>query len=146
MPRRPLPLLGALVTTTIIVSGVLCALAWRLIDQQQALDEQRARDQLERSAETISARVAERLAAAGERLTTWAAEPSAPAGSDNAVVVSVTADAITVVPSGGLPFLPHVRRVPPARPGALAEAEAAELRDGDQARALGMYRGAQPHR
>ena len=68
VPRRSLPLIAALVATTIVVSAVLCVLAWRLIHQQHALDEQRARGQLERSADIVSARVSERLAAAGERL------------------------------------------------------------------------------
>jgi signal transduction histidine kinase len=133
-------LIAALVTTTIVVSGVLGALAWRLIDQQHALDEQRARDQLERSADTISARVSERLAAAGERLTTWAAEPSPPAGFADAVIVSVTADDTAVVPRGGLPFLPHVPGGTAVPSAALAVAEAAELRDGDRSRAMAMYR------
>ncbi len=140
MPRRPLWLTAALVTTTIVVSGVLGALAWRLIDQQHALDEQRARDQLERSADTISARVSERLAAAGERLTTWAAEPSPPAAFKEAVIVSVTEDDTTVEPRGGLPFLPHVPRGTAVPSAALAVAEAAELRDGDRPRAMAMYR------
>jgi hypothetical protein len=50
---RPLALIAALVTTTVIVSSVFGGLAWRLIGQEHAIDEQRVRDRLERSADPM---------------------------------------------------------------------------------------------
>jgi hypothetical protein len=47
--RPPHSLLAALVATTIVVTAALCWAGWRLLDQQRAIDEQRAREQLDSS-------------------------------------------------------------------------------------------------
>jgi hypothetical protein len=87
---------------------------WRLLDQQRAIDEQRARDRLENAADALAAGFLGKLADIGERLSGWVSTPSSGLPAvDGAVVVGIRPDAIDVNPRGGLPFLPIViRRLP----------------------------------
>ena len=138
MSRRPLPLAAGLIATTVVVSGVLGWLVWRLIDQQHAIDEQRARDQLERSADAVSARIGERFAAAGEQLAMWTSGERVATGLPDAVVVTITPEGSSVAPAASLPFVPFIRVRPPGLPAAFAVAESLEVRAGEQDRALTM--------
>jgi signal transduction histidine kinase len=105
--RPPHALLAALGATTIVVTAALCWAGWRLLDQQRAIDEQRAREQLESSADAIAAGVRGKLAEAGERLSVWLANPtSSPPAIDGAVVLTMSPDHIVVTPPDGLPFVP----------------------------------------
>ena len=149
MLRPPHSLLAALVATTIIVSAALGWAGWRLLDQQRAIDEQRAREQLEMSADAIASRVSGALAEAGEWLSGWASSPaSSPPVVDGAVALAIGADAVHIAPSGGLPFVPTLGTgAPPIE--AFAAIERAEFA-GDRAsgvadryRALAGSRNAQ---
>ena len=137
--------------TTAIVSAVLGWLVWRLLAQQHAIDQQRARDHLERSADAVSARIGERFADAGERLTTWASGDGIPTGLPDGVVVTITENGSVVAPQGSLPFVPFTRPVSSPLPPAFIAAEAVELGGSDDSRAIPMYRalstvGDAPHR
>ena len=149
MLRPPLSLLAALVATTTIVTAALGWAGWRLLDQQRAIDEQRAREQLEMSADAIALRVSGALAEAGEWLSGWASSPaSSPPVVDGAVALAIGADAVHIAPSGGLPFVPTLgTAAPPIE--AFAAIERAEFA-GDRAsgvadryRALAGSRNAQ---
>ena len=48
-------LLAALVSTSVVVTMALAWAGWRLLDQQRAIDEQRARDRLEHAADALAA-------------------------------------------------------------------------------------------
>ena len=110
MRRRGQPLLAVLLATTVVVTAALCWAGWRLLDQQRAIDDQRAREQLETRADAIAATVRGKLAEAGERLTVWLAAPdwTAPA-VDGAVIVAIGPAEVRVAPEGRLPFVPVVR-------------------------------------
>ena len=107
-------LLAALVSTSVVVTMALGWAGWRLLDQQRAIDEQRARDRLEHAADALAAGFLGKLADTGERLSGWVSTPSSTLPAvDGAVVVGIRPDAIDVNPRGGLPFLPIViRRLP----------------------------------
>ena len=70
-----------------------------MLDQQRAIDEQRARDQVESSADLVAADIRGKLAEAGERLSGWLSNPSSPAPAiDGAVVVAGRPNGIDVNP------------------------------------------------
>jgi len=149
MLRPPNTLLAALVATTIIVTAALGWAGWRLLDQQRAIDEQRAREQLEMSADAIASRVSGALAEAGEWLSGWASGPaSLPPVVDGAVALAIGPDAVRISPSGGLPFVPTLRTAAPPIEAfaAIERAEfAADRPSGvaDRYRALAASRDAQ---
>lgn len=108
---RPHSLLAALVTTTTVVTAALCWAGWRLLDQQRAIDEQRARQQLESAADAVAAGVRGKLAEAGERLSGSLASPTSSTPSvDGAVVLTVSPGEVRVAPRGGIPFVPVLPR------------------------------------
>jgi nitrogen-specific signal transduction histidine kinase len=102
-------LIAALVATTLVVSAALGWAGWRLLDQERALDEQRTRDRIESAADALAAGIRGKLAEAGERLSGWLSDPSAPVPAiGGAVVVGVRPDSTDVTPAGELPFVPAV--------------------------------------
>lgn len=140
MLRPPQSLLAALAATTVVVTVAVCWAGWRLLDQQRAIDEQRAREQLDSSADAIASRITGRLAETGEWLSAWVASPaSLPPEVDGAVALAVDAEGIRIVPDRGLPFVPAV--VPPRRPAEVfVAAERLEFVDHRPADAAARYR------
>ena len=109
MLRPPRSLLAALAATTLVVTLAVSWAGWRLLDQQGAIDDQRAWEQIETSADALAADVRGNLAETGERISAWVADPAAlPPVIDGAVVVAITAEQLLVAPAGGLPFVPVV--------------------------------------
>jgi signal transduction histidine kinase len=138
--RPPQSLLAALAATTVVVTVAVCWAGWRLLDQQRAIDEQRAREQLDSGADAIASRISGRLAETGEWLSAWVVSPaSLPPAVDGAVALAVDADGIRIVPDGGLPFVPAV--VPARRPAdAFVAAERLEFLDNRPGDAAARYR------
>lgn len=96
-------------STTLVVTAALSWGGWRLLDQQRAIDDQRAHEQVESAADAVAAGIRGKLAEAGERLSGWVSNPrSAVPAMDGAVVVGMRSDGIDVNPTGGLPFVPVV--------------------------------------
>jgi signal transduction histidine kinase len=122
--QSPTRSLAGLVSTAVVVTIALGWAGWRLLDQQRAIDEQRARDRLENTADAVAAGFLGRLAETGERLSAWVSSPSSALPAvDGAVVVGIRPDRIDVYPTGGLPFLPvAIRRSPPLEVFASLEA------------------------
>ena len=145
--RRPgHSLTTALVATTVVVTAALCWAGWRLLDQQRAIDDQRARAQLESGADAIAAAVRGRLAEAGERLTAWPAAPSSAVPTiDHAVVVAIGPDRVRVAPEGGVPYVP-IDRDPPSSTTAFASIESAEYAASPPAEIAERYRPLATHR
>jgi signal transduction histidine kinase len=131
-------LLGALAITTVVVTAALGWAGWRLLDQQRALDEQRAQDRVESAADAVAAGVQGRLADAAERLSGWVATPSSPVPMvKGATVVVIRNHSVEVNPPGGLPYVPVVVDAGPET--AFAALEETEFR-GDATRAIAGYR------
>jgi signal transduction histidine kinase len=132
-------LLAALVSTAVVVTAALGWAGWRLLDQQRAIDEQRARNQAESVADAVAAGIRGKLAEAGERLSGWVSNPSSAVPAiDGAVVVGTRPDGVDVNPAGGLPFVPvaiEASRITDR----FAALEAIEF-GGDPARAVVGYR------
>jgi signal transduction histidine kinase len=140
MARRGHSLLAALVATTVVVTAALGWAASRLLDQQRAIDDQRAREQVESGADAITAQIRGTLAEAGERLSSWVSSSTVEAPAiRGAVVVAIDADGVRVAPDGGLPFVPTVRETPPRSDG-FAAIEAMEFSSGSLSAAADRYR------
>ena len=107
MLRPPQSLLAALLATTVVITAALGWAGWRLLNQQRAIDEQRAREQVEGAADASAADIRGKLAEAGDRLSEWLSNPrAAPPFVGGAVVVAIGPDAVQVMPPDGLPFVP----------------------------------------
>jgi signal transduction histidine kinase len=140
MPRPGHSLLAALVATTAVVTASLCWAGWRLLDQQRAIDDQRAREQLENGADAIAAVVRGRLAEAGEGLTAWPASSQAPPPAiDRAIVIAIGPGQVEVSPKGAVPYVP-VDRHPPSVTTAFASIETAEFAASSPAMVADRYR------
>lgn len=140
MLRPPYSLIAALIAATAVVTGALAWAGWRLLDQQRAIDEQRAHDQLEIAADALAARISGTLADAGDRLGGWLSDPDGPAPAVPGAVVVTMASAISrVTPNGALPFVP-VRGSHRRPPAALAEIERLEFGSKQLATAIERYR------
>ncbi|OFW27695.1 MAG: hypothetical protein A3H97_23125 [Acidobacteria bacterium RIFCSPLOWO2_02_FULL_65_29] len=157
MVRPPRSLFAALVATTVVVTVALCWFARRLLVQQQVIDQQRAREQLEIGADAMAAGIRGKLAEAGELLSGWISSPASLAPSlvpslapafDGAVVLTVNPDepgTVRVAPDGGLPFVP-VAGASPAVTNAFTSIEAAEFARNQLASAAEQYRLLTSHR
>ena len=140
MIRPPHVLLGALAATTIVVTAALGWAGWRLLDQQRAIDDQRARGQLEMSADAIASGISGTLAEAGEWLSGWASgSESSPPPVEGAVALAVGPDGIRVEPGGGLPYVPTVGAAPPPA-DVFTALERAEFADSRPAGVAERYR------
>ncbi|MBI2186908.1 MAG: HAMP domain-containing histidine kinase [Acidobacteria bacterium] len=139
-------MLGALVATTIVVTVALCWAGWRLLDQQHAIDDQRAREQLESSADAIAAGIQGKVADAGERLSGWLSNPaSLPPTIDGAVVLTIGPGEVLVAPPDGLPFVP-VAGSPSPPADVFSAIEAMEFGANQLASAAERYRILSRHR
>jgi signal transduction histidine kinase len=135
-------LLTALVVTTAVVTAALSWAGWRLLEQQRAIDDQRAQQTLDAAAASIAASIRGRLAEAGDRLSAVVASPeTALPIIDSAVLLRVSADgSLAVAGERGLPFLPSI-------PSGIdtsevfAEGQALEFARNDLAGAAARYEG-----
>ena len=123
--------------------AITAALSWagvRLIEQQRAIDGQRAVQELENVAGSIVAGMRERLASAGEHLgASVTGSPGASSNIDGAVVLTVTAGTVRVSSPASVPFVPSVG-APSATNTIFAEGEALEFIRGDLPAAARTYR------
>ena len=109
MPQTPRALLAALVTTTIVITAVLCGFGWLLLNQQREIDDRREAATVDGRAEAVAAAIRGRLADAGDRLSAWLSNPTtAPPAIEGAVVLTVENRDVRLTPVGGLPFVPVV--------------------------------------
>jgi predicted RNase H-like HicB family nuclease len=74
-------LLVTLVATASVVTLALGWFGWRNLEQESALDRQRARERLESGADAMAAGIRGKLAESGERLSGWISSPASPAPS-----------------------------------------------------------------
>jgi signal transduction histidine kinase len=119
--------LPALLTTSTVVTLALVWFGWRSLEQESAVEKQRARERLENGADLIAAGIRSRLAEAGERLSGWVSRPGSPAPvHEGSVVVAAGGGRIEVAPPGALPFVPLPAPMPPVNK-VFADAEAIEF-------------------
>lgn len=132
-------LLGSLLLATVLVTATLGWLGWRVLDQQQAIEEQRTREQAESAADAIASRIRGQLAESGELLSAWLTGPTAVPSIDNAVLLAIRKSGTVVSPRDKLPFVPAVMQ-PAISTAVFAAAEAAEFSGTDLPAVSERYR------
>jgi len=128
-------LLVALVLTTLVVTLALSWAGWRLLDQQR---EQRTRQQLDATADSMAASIRSILAETGETLSASLANPERPLTIAGAAVMTARADG-TAIAAAGSAFVPSVPDSPTAD-ARFAEGQRLEFACGDLAGAAARYR------
>jgi signal transduction histidine kinase len=132
--RPPRQVLVIFLTVALVSTGVLGWLAWTLIDQDRALENQRRQDQLEATADRAVNAMEQSVA----RLETILATPSAGL-PDHVSFFSVSAGKILVQPAGSLPYVPVSGEKPEPSPAIFAEGDRLEFRAGDVQGAIRVY-------
>jgi signal transduction histidine kinase/tetratricopeptide (TPR) repeat protein len=143
------PLVVFLVTTT-LSAAALGWLSWRLVQQDQALESQRAQERLENAAELMAATLERRLGELEQTLSTIEAVPKARLRvraselgqrlPDNAVLVVFDETGTDSYPAGRLPYYPAIVAAREPSDAVFAEGEVLELQKGDYAAALERFR------
>jgi predicted negative regulator of RcsB-dependent stress response len=132
-----LPALFAAVA--VIPLAALGWFGWRLLEQDRAIENQRARDRLEDTATLVSHEIDRELARWEELLATGALGASVDVPA-NAVILAWDARGIERRHGIALPYYPAVAPPPELRSALLEEAEAQEMQEKDLAKAAASYR------
>jgi signal transduction histidine kinase len=130
-PFRPpgrLPLI--LFCVTLVAVSALGWFGWKLLDQERAVEAQRAHERLEQAADGIAANAREALA-----------EAPPPGGQPaEGVLLTVIGNNISAAPPGRLLFRPTAEPDPDGAADAFADGEALEFQQAEPARAIEWYR------
>jgi hypothetical protein len=138
--RTPNSVLAALLATALVVTLVLAWFGWRNLEQEGAIEAQRARERMESGADAMAAGIRGKLAEAAERLSGWISNPDAPlAPQDGAAIVAGHQGRFRVMPPGALPFVPGAAPVQ-AQDREFAAAEAIEFTGAQLGPASEQYR------
>jgi signal transduction histidine kinase len=97
-------LLAALVLTTVVVTVALSWAGWRLLEQQR---DQRTRQQLDATADSLAASIRSKLAETGETLSASLASPERPQRIEGAAVMTARPNGSAIAAIGSV-FVPSV--------------------------------------
>ncbi|HWF09144.1 MAG TPA: HAMP domain-containing sensor histidine kinase [Bryobacteraceae bacterium] len=142
MPRRewlkpPRTLLAILFVVTLVSVSALGWFGWKLLDQERAVEAQRAHERLEQAADRAAAIARGTLAETGERLGTWLLVPPPEGKPDEGLLLIVAEGKLDAMPRQRLLYRPAT----PANeePDAFADAEVLEFQQALPARAADAY-------
>jgi signal transduction histidine kinase len=147
--RPPRPLLVAFLAFALAPVVALGWLGWRLLEQERALERQRAHESLQSAADRIGATLARQLTEIEGRLSSLAVTPDHQIGSaaselggrlDDALIVVLSPEGIDGFPPGRLLYYPFLPSAPEPPAETFAQAEALEFRSRDPAGAAAAYR------
>ena len=147
--RPPRPLLVAFLAFALVPVAALAWLGWRLLEQERALESQRAHETLQSDADRIGATLARQLTEIEGRLSSLVATPDGRIGSaaselggrlDDALIVVWSPEGIESFPPGRLLYYPFLPSTPEPPPETFAQAAALEFRRRDPAGAAAAYR------
>ena len=128
-PRSANRIIATAVALMVLVCTVVGVLGWRLLSQEQAMADQQVRERLQRTAEQVASKFADRM----QQLDAWlgANTPLTAGGPPTlggAIVVWLSNDGVNVSPLGRLLYYPMVAQ-PPRGDGSIpAEAMLEEAR------------------
>lgn len=139
--KPPLSLLALLFLVTFVSVSALAWLGWKLLDQERAVEAQRAQEGLEQASDRIAALARGVLAETGERLGTWLIAPPAGGKPEDGLLLILFGD-------GGFAAMPPQRLLyRPAAPLRLddsasifADGETMEFQQKLPERAMEAYR------
>ncbi|MGO9263137.1 MAG: ATP-binding protein [Bryobacteraceae bacterium] len=139
--KPPRSLLLILFLLTLVSVSALGFFGWRLLGQERLVEEQRARDQLEQTADRIAATLRRTLAETGDRLGAWVAAPRSVVPPQDGLVLLIADGSLSASPAERLLYRPSPPPLPEASAETFAEGEALEFQRGQPERAAAWYRG-----
>ncbi len=147
--QPPRHLLVSFLVFALVPVAALGWLGWRLLEQERALERQRAHESLQNVADRIGATLARQLTEVEGRLSSLAVAPERPiesaatelgSHSDDALVVVMSPGGIDGYPAGRLLYYPFLPSAPEPPAQTFAQAAALEFRRRDPAGAAAAYR------
>lgn len=135
----PLKLLALFVLLSAIPLAALGWLAWRVLQQDRALESQRVRERLDNAASLV-AREIDRGLTAWEAVLPAAAGGQAVALPPGAVFLLIATDGVVQQQGAPLPYYPRVPSATRARSSLFAVAERQEFREQNLSAAIAAYR------
>jgi signal transduction histidine kinase len=147
--RPPRPLLVAFLAFALAPVAALGWLGWRLLEQERALERQRAHERLQNAADRVAATLARQLTEIEGRLGSLLVTPDHQIGSaaseftghfEDALIVVLSSRGIDGYPRGRLLYYPFLPSAPEPPAETFAQAEALEFRQRDPAGAAAAYR------
>jgi signal transduction histidine kinase len=133
-----------LIVLSLLTLLAVSSLIWfglRLLQQEQAVVEERRLEQLERGADTVAARMRKTLAEARERLNAWAMTPPSDGQPDHGLLLTGTNDIDSAYPKGRLLYWPVPASAAEPSATAFAQGERLEFQYQLEERAAELYRG-----
>lgn len=138
--KPPRSLLLILFLLTLVSVSALGFFEWKLLGQERLVEAQRAREQLEQTADRIAGTLRRTLAEIGDRLGAWVAAPRSGEPPKDGLVLLLTADSLSASPADRLLYQPAPPALAEAPAAAFAEAETLEFQRGRPERAADWYR------
>ncbi len=147
--RPPRPLLVAFLAFTLAPVVALGWLGWRLLEQERALERQRAHESLQGAADRIGATLARQITEIEGRLSSLVVTPDHAVGNaaselgrrlDDALIVVLSSRGVDSHPAGRLLYHPFLPSTPEPAAETFAQAAALEFRSKDPAGAAAAYR------
>ena len=139
--KPPRSLLLILFLLTLVSVSALGFFGWKLLSQERLVEDQRAREQLEQSADRIAATLRRTVAETSGRLGAWVAAPQSGDPPREGLVLLLTGGSLSASPAGRLLYQPAPPALPEAPGETFAEAETLEFQHGQADRAANWYRG-----
>lgn len=119
---------------TVIPAAALAWLGWRMLEQDRALESQRAQERLEHAADRVSAALERSLAELEGQLESGSPVPA------NAVVIAGRGEGIEAHPAGRLLYYPVLPAPGGAAPSWFVAGEDAEFRESNPGKAVEIFR------
>jgi len=132
-------LLALFLALTVAPAAGLVWLGWRLLEQDRALEAQRALERQDHAADLVVSALSRQIALSRESLTR-SGDTSPVALAPDAVIVAFRQDSIRDFPSGRLLYYPVVPEAREAPVGLFRSGEDLEFRQRDYAKAIEQYR------
>jgi signal transduction histidine kinase len=140
--RPPRALLLALFVLTLVAVSALAWFGRSLLEQERAVENQRAEERQEQAADRIATKLREALAETGERLGYWILNPPAEGKPVEGVLLISDGNALTVTPRNALLYRPTAsgESCDDVSEQTFAEGESLEFQQGRLTRALDWYK------
>lgn len=138
--KPPRSLLLILFLLTLVSVSALGFFGWKLLHQERLVEAQRAREQLEQTADRMAATLRRTLAETGDRLGAWVAAPQSGIPPQDGLVLVLTANSLSASPAERLLYQPSPPPLPEAPAETFAPAETLEFQRGQPEHAADWYR------
>jgi len=138
--KPPRSLLLLLSVGTLVAVSTVAWFGWKLLDQERAVEAQRAQEDVEQESDRIAANLHVVLAEMGDRLGAWVTAPPANGKPKDGVLLLLDRESAVTLPAGRVLYSPAPGPDPEAADAAFAEGEALEFQQAQPEKAIDWYR------